>query len=105
MLKPYIVVEEADDHTTYEYNTKCTFWLYLMIGLLVIDVMTMTEWLIWVFMVLMLAYFIVILVPATRAANSFRRAMKHGKIEMTGSRWSLSNPLRITVPKSPPDDE
>ena len=105
MLKPYIVVEETETHTTYEYNTKCTFWLYLMIGLLVVDIITMTSWLIYVFLAMMIAYFVFVLIPATRSANTFRKAMKHGKIGMTGSRWSLSNPLRISVPKALPDND
>ena len=105
MLKPYIIVEETDTYTSYEYNTKCTFWLYLMIGLLVVDVITMTSWLIYVFLVLMIAYFVIVLIPATRSANTFRKAMKHGKVEMSGSRWSLSNPLRITVPRAAPDTD
>jgi hypothetical protein len=105
MLQPYIVIEETETHTTYEYNTTCTYWLYSMIALLIVDVMVPTNWLIWVFTVLMVAYLVVVLIPATRAANQFRKAMKYGKIEMTGSRWSLSTPLRITVPKPPKEDE
>ena len=103
MLKPYLVVEETGSHTTYEYNTTCTYWLYGMIGLLVVDVLVPTNWLIWVFAVMMVAYFVLVLIPATRAANQFRKAMQYGKIEMTGSRWSLTSPLRITVPKPPPE--
>jgi hypothetical protein len=105
MLQPYIVVEETETHTTYEYNTTCTYWLYSMIALLVVDVLVPTNWLIWVFTVLMGAYLVVVLIPATLTANRFRKAMKYGKIGMTGSRWSVTSPLRITVPKPPKASE
>ena len=74
MLQPYIVVEETETHTTYEYNTTCTYWLYSMIALLVVDVLAPTNWLIWVFTVLMGAYLVVVLIPATLTANRFRKA-------------------------------
>ena len=103
MLKPYRVVDRTATHTTYEYNPACTWWLYAMIGLLVVDVLVPTNWLVWVFTVLMVAYFLVVLIPATRMANQFRKAMRHGRIGMTGSRWSLTRPLRVTVPNPPAD--
>ena len=109
MLRPYNIVEESEETLTLQYNPACTAWLYGLIGLLAVEIVAETGWLLWIFFAGLAAdrrydtglaaYFVVVFVPALKTTGEIQKAAVHGEISLEGSRWSLARPLRVTVRK------
>lgn len=99
MLRPYNIVEESEETLTLQYNPACTAWLYGLIGLLAVEIVAETGWLLWIFFAGLAAYFVLVFVPALKTTGEIQKAAVHGAISLEGSRWSLARPLRVTVRK------
>ena len=99
MLRPYSIVEESQETLTLQYNPVCTVWLYALVGLLAVEIVADTGWLLWIFFAGLAAYFVVVFVPALKTTGEIQKAAVHGEIRLEGSRWSLARPLRVTVLK------
>ncbi len=100
MPKPYKVIEEAQNHTVYEYKTIYLWLLYAILGILGAGVLFGVEHLSAVGGGLMVLYFLCVSVPYRQLGKRQREAMTTGSVEITGSKWSFKNPLRVKIPKT-----
>lgn len=98
-LSPYQIVEEDESHVTYEYRTAYTWALYGILAAFVAGATIPNDALATTAGVFMTFYFVTKLGLGTEATGRIRRAMKTRSVQLSGSRMSFSNPLRIRVPK------
>ena len=99
MIRAYKRVEETAESITYEYNPICGYWLYSSVVMLAIGYLLESSNLEILGAVVLVAYFVIVFFPALSDARTIRAAIKTSEARLSGSRWSLSNPLRITVPR------
>ena len=103
-MGPYKVISEDATHVTYEYRTAYTWMLYaalmvLVIGITLPDdalyrVVTKVAW------TVIIVYFVAKLGLGIEARDRIRKALQSSSVQVSGNRYSFSNPLRIRVPKS-----
>lgn len=102
MIRAYRVIEEDETAVVYQYNAACGIWFYAAALLLLVAVSFDIGWLTWASAALLLPYMLVVYVPAIVDARRIRAAMAGGGVQISGRRYSFSNPLRIRVPKQAP---
>ena len=100
MIRAYRVTERTDESITYEYNPICGYWLYSSVALLGLGYVLENRALEILGVVVLLPYFAIVYFPALSDARKIRAAIKANEARISGTRWSFSNPLRVTVPKS-----
>ncbi|PHR95366.1 MAG: hypothetical protein COA78_30240 [Blastopirellula sp.] len=60
-------------------------------------------WLMWPAIVLMILYFFFVSIPCLPNRKKIKKAMLNHKVEVSGSKWSFSNPIRVTIRKDTPE--
>ena len=98
MLKPYSVIEITREVVTYEFKTIYLWGLY---GILVIggfSIFFEENVLAMIAGGCMLTYFFAVSLPYRKLAAITKHAALTGTVKYSGSKWSFSNPLRITIP-------
>lgn len=98
-MKPYRVVEESETHITYEYCTAYTWTLYAMLLVMGIGMVLPNDMLTIIGGAGISAYFIAKLFLGNEANTRIRKAMQSNAVQLSGSKTSFANPLRIRVPK------
>jgi hypothetical protein len=98
-MKPYRIVEESETHVTYEYRTAYTWTLYVVLLVMVVGMVLPNEPLTIVGGAGIAAYFVAKVVLGNEANTRIRKAMQSNAIQLSGSKTSFGNPLRIQVPK------
>ena len=98
-MKPYRIVEESETHVTYEYRTAYTWTLYAMLLIMVAGMVIPSDPLTIVGIAGIAAYFIAKLALGNDANTRIRKAMQSNAVQLSGSKASFENPLRIRVPK------
>ena len=99
MFKPYSVVEETHEEVTYEFKT---IYLWILYGILIIGgigLATKEPIIGTVATGCMLIYFFTVSLPYQKLAKIIKRAALTGSVKYSGSKWSFSNPLRMTISK------
>ena len=99
VMRAYRVVEETADAITYRYEPIVGYWLYAGALLLAVGYAGAFPMLDWIGLLLVGSYVAIIYVPAVSDARRIKAAMRTGSVTMTGSRWSISKPLTIVVPR------
>jgi len=99
MIRAYRVIHEDDVAIVYQYNAACGIWFYGSAALLLVAVTLESAWLTRTSLALLLPYIVIVYFPAIVDAHRIRRAMARGGVEISGQRYSFTNPLRIRVPK------
>ncbi len=99
MLKPYAVVEESADEITYEFKAIYVWMLYgiLLAGGLGLALKHTALGII--AGVGMLIYFFTISLQYRRLGAITKQAALRGWVKYSGSKWSFSKPLRVTITK------
>ncbi len=97
MIRAYKVIDETDSTTTYEYNSLCSYWLYTSAGLMCVGYVLELQWLLYPGFAFFAAYFAIVYFPALADARRIKAVLKTTEGKISGSRWSFSNPLRVTV--------
>lgn len=98
-MVPFKRISEDDTHITYEYRPAYTWALYgAVVGLLIggaleSDAITIAA------VVVVAVCFVANFVLGRDARRRIKQAMRSNSVQMSGSRISFSNPLRIRVPK------
>ena len=100
MIRAYRVTEQTDELITYEYNPIYGYWLYSSAMLLGFGYVIEVRLLEILGVAALLPYFAIVYLPALSDARKIRAAIKTNEARLSGSRWSVSNPLRVTVPRS-----
>lgn len=100
MLNPYKVVEESDTSVTYQYRAFYSWVLLCLLVLLVVGMVMSHPGILMFSYGLIGLYFVVKLVSGKATRRQIRRALRKDSIEVSGNKYSFSNPLKITVPKN-----
>lgn len=93
--------EETPKEVVIQYKYHSLFYIVLFGGFIfsiLVDEITGASWgyLIWVFIFLFL---LVYLVDIRKPNKEIRRAMKEGSIQVSGSKFSFSNPFTAVIKK------
>lgn len=99
MLKPYHQIEETEEFVTYEYNTLYLYILYGILGMLAVGFFSGVPVLSVTGAILMVLYFLLVSIQYKGLSAKIKLAAKTSSVEMSGSKWSFSNPLRVKIKK------
>ncbi len=99
-LRAYELVREDETSMVFQYNPLCGLWLYA--SAVAVGVGMILDWhpLTLAGSTSILLYFAVVYLPALATSREIRRAVMTRPAEISGSRWSFANPLRITIRKA-----
>ena len=101
MIRAYRIVHEDDTVTVYQYNAARGIWLYASAALLLVGVIFESVWLTRISVGLLTPYVVLVYLPAILDRHRIRAEMARSNVEISGRRFSFSNPLRIRVPRRP----
>jgi len=99
MLRPYRQVEETDDHMVYELRTIYLYMLYGILVMIAVGYFASVPVLSSAGIVLMVMYFLLISTQYMGLSGKIKRAAKASSVEISGSKWSFSSPLRVKIKK------
>ncbi len=92
-------ISRTDTHVTYQYQSVYGWLMYgILAGWLGAIALDLPRWIEFAFVALILAYFVGVFLPSRPRNKEIQQAMRVGMVQMSGSRWSFSNPLNIKVP-------
>ena len=97
MFKPYRQIEQSDQFDVYEFNT---IYLYALCGILaIIAVGYFIELYIIsaLGVILMVLYFLLVSTQYVKLNRKIKQAAMASSVEMSGSKWSFSNPLQVKI--------
>ncbi len=98
-MQTFKEVKRTATHVTYQYQTALGWLMYgILAGWVIAIIAGLPRWLELAFVAFILVYFAAIYVPSRSRSQLIKEAMRSGMIQMTGSRWSFTNPLHITLP-------
>ncbi|HKS58898.1 MAG TPA: hypothetical protein VJS12_26640 [Steroidobacteraceae bacterium] len=98
-MNPYRIVEETATHVTYEYRTAYTWLLYAAAAVFVAGMASSIYAIEIAGMIMVVLYFVAKVLLGMKVNEKIRQAMASNAIQLSGSRSSFSNPLRIRIPK------
>jgi hypothetical protein len=98
-MKPYKIVDEDETHITYEYRTAYTWTLYAALLVMVAGMVIPNDLLTFVGGALIALYFVAKVTLGNDVNSRIRTAMQSNTVQLSGSKASFANPLRIKVPK------
>lgn len=98
-MKPYRISEENEEFITYEFRSIYLYVLYTIVAFILIGFGTDMPWISYVGMSFMAVYFLIISLPYLPLQRKIRKAMQEGSVEISGSKWSFSKPLKIKMKK------
>jgi hypothetical protein len=98
MLKPYSTVEETPSEITYEFKTIYLWILYGILAVAGIGLLLKQPILGYVAGGCMLFYFLTVSLQYRKLGAMTKNAALRGSVTYSGSKWSFSNPLRVTIP-------
>lgn len=98
-FKPYSIVEETAEETTYEFKTIYLWVLYgiMMVGMIGLALRNTT--LMTIGGVCLVVYFFTVSLQYRRFGAITKKAAMIGSVRFSGSKWSFSKPLRIMIRK------
>lgn len=101
MMKPYRIIEENDEFVIYEFSSIYLYLLYFVLTGMLVGFWTNTTWLSVAGICLMGLYFLTVSIPSRSLHQEIRKAMREGSVELSGSKWSFSKPLKAKLKKIP----
>ena len=99
MLRPYRQVDETGDQVVYEFRTVYLYVLYGIMGVIAAGLLARVSVLSIAGTVLMGLYFLLVSTQYMGLNAKIKRASKSSSVEMSGSKWSFSSPLRVKIRK------
>lgn len=96
-MKPYSIIEDSPQRTTYEYKAIYVWALYIILGFVALGIIQKENIILIPSLALMVLYTIFVSSQYIQIGKTTKEAMKHGSVEMTGSKWSFKAPLRVTI--------
>lgn len=103
MFKPYSIAEKTADEITYEFKT---IYLWILYGILIVGGigLLLKEPIMGIMAGgCMLFYFLTVSLQYRKLGAITKQAALSGAVKYSGSKWSFTKPLRITITK--PDAE
>jgi len=98
-MSPYKVVDESEAYVIYEYRTAYTWTLYAILVALAAGISIPNDFLGGLAAVAAVGYFVAKLALGAKVTEQVKQAMQSGGVQISGSKVSFSNPLRIRVPR------
>jgi len=99
MLKPYRQIEENEQYTIYEFKTVYLYAMYIFLITFLVGCLANIEALSISGGVLILLYFLLVSTQYMSLGKKIKRATRESSVEMSGSKWSFSNPLTVKIRK------
>jgi MFS superfamily sulfate permease-like transporter len=100
MFRTFKIIEENEESTTYVYNT-CHSWIFLIILLILMVGIVSEIFIILVFGILLACAYIMKNIFIDQSINKkIRKAQKTSSVQISGNKYSFSNPLKIKVPRN-----
>ena len=99
MIGPYSVVAESEESITYQYNTYYSWILLGILGLLIASIYFNNAYLEVATGVIIIIYFGIKIILGRKVVSAVKQALKSGSVELSGGKYSISNPLTVKVPK------
>ena len=100
MFNPYAIIKQTDTHITYQYRTWCSWWLVATLAVLFVGTVAELWWLELIGGVSVLLHVILVLFPGLQTSKKIRAYMKENAADVSGGRYSMSDPLTIRVSKN-----
>lgn len=99
IFNPYSV-EYSNDSVVYEYKTLYVYLLYLILATMAAGYFANITELSVLGILLLVGYFLLISTQYIRLGKITKRASISSSVEVSGSKWSFSSPLRIKIDKN-----
>ncbi len=99
MLTPYKAIEETDDYVVYEFRTIYLYLMYGILGMIAAGYFASIYVVSIAGAVLMVLYFLLVSLQYRVLGGKIKRAAKASSVDMSGSKWSFSRPLRVKIKK------
>ncbi len=99
-MRKYEIIAEDTGSITYRENAICNYWLYGSAILFLLGAVPGMFFLNYMAAVGIGLYFLIIYFPAVKDSMHIRSAVRAGTVQISGSRWSFSNPHTIVVSKN-----
>ena len=100
MLKPYTVFEETTEEITYELKTIYLWILYGILLVCVIGIAFKNTVVTTIGSISMVLFFFTVSLHYLKLGSITKQAAITGSVKISGSKWSFSNPLRITISRA-----
>ena len=100
MLNPVTIREETDEYVVYSFKTIYLHALYLILAAIGVGILFELFPVTATGIGLMVLYFLTVSVKYRKVGAITNEAARNGTVEVSGSKWSFSNPLTMKVPKS-----
>lgn len=98
-MGPYKIIEEDEAHVTYEYRAAYTWTLYAGLLVFMVGSVLPNELLSRLGLFVALGNLVAKIVMGRAIESKIRTALKSSTVQITGSRMSFGNPLKIRVSK------
>ena len=98
MFRPYSEREKTETHTTYVFKSIYAWLLYGLVALCAIGYLLESYPVMGLGTVWFLFYLLIISTQYIGINRRIRKATAAGSVEMSGSKWSFSNPLTVKLP-------
>lgn len=96
MFKPY-KQEEYADSVVYEFKTAYLYVMYAFMALIVVGYFASIRAFLVSGALLLILYFLLVSTQYMKLGQITKRAAQVNSVEMSGSKWSFSKPLRIKI--------
>ncbi len=98
-MQTFKEISRTETHVTYQYQSIYGWLMYgILAGWLVTIAMDLPRWIELAFVAMILAFFVGVFLPSRSRSKEIQKAMRIGMVQMSGSRWSFTNPLNVTLP-------
>ena len=97
MFKPYKEIESNEEFTIYEFKTVYLWTLYLIFAMLVFTYFTGSRILMLVGIASIFLYFALVSSQYMVLNRKMKKAAREATVEISGSKWSFQNPLRVKI--------
>ena len=97
MFKPYKVTEETNDFVVYEFRTIYLYAMYCILAIMAAGYFARISALLVAGAVLLGLYLLLVTTQHMKVGRITGRAALQNSIEISGSKWSFTHPLRIKV--------
>jgi len=96
IFKPY-KVEHTNELVVYEFKTVFVYLLHSILAIVAIGYLEKITELSIIGILLLVFYFLFVSTQYLKVGRITKHATRHGSVEVSGSKWSFSNPLRIKI--------
>lgn len=98
MVEPYIKTE-CDEYILYEYKTKYTYLFFVLLAIMLSGSFIHNPFISISGGIALAAYYFTVHTKHTKIYSQIKKAKQKNLLELTGSKLSFSNPLKVKILK------